>query len=334
MSKFVASGESRFRANSEQSAPKPGLLLPAPATRAGKPLRFIGGTKQRHGLIDTFLLLELRFGIGDDPSTRLNIHLAVLEERRAQSDAGVHLLSGRKISDATGVEGTLFFFYFVDDLHRAHFRSAGDGPGRETGRQRFKRPAILAQSSLDIRHDVHDLAVALNEELVGHFDGAYLGNPADVVAAEIEQHEVLGALLGIGEEFGFKRQIFARRSAAWPRAGDRANSDDPAGGLDHDFRAGSRYGKVAEIKKIKIRRRINAAQCAVERKWRQRERQFEALREHDLKNVAGGYVVLRALDHALEFGRGRVGRGLDEQRLALDFSDLIERPVKRMHHRQ
>src|SRR6516165_9203649 len=103
------------------------------------------------------------------------------------------------------------------------------------------KPAASAssgpQSFLDIRHDVHDLAVALNEELVCHFDGAYLGNPADVVAAEIEQHEVLGALLGIGEEFGFKRQIFARRSAAWPRAGDRTNSDNPAGGLDHDFRA-------------------------------------------------------------------------------------------------
>ena len=70
---------------------------------------------------------------------------------------------------------------------------------------------------------MHHLAVALDEELVGDLDGADLGDAADVVAAEIEQHQVLGALLRIGQQFGFERLVLVRRGAARARAGDRAD---------------------------------------------------------------------------------------------------------------
>ena len=70
---------------------------------------------------------------------------------------------------------------------------------------------------------MHDVAVALDEELVGDLDGADLGDAADIVAAEIEQHQMLGALLRIGEQFLFERLVFVRRRAARARAGDRAD---------------------------------------------------------------------------------------------------------------
>ena len=76
------------------------------------------------------------------------------------------------------------------------------------------RVAVLAQFALDIGDDVHHLAVALDEELIGDLDGADLGDAADIVAAEIEQHQMLGALLGIGEQFGFERLILVRGRAA------------------------------------------------------------------------------------------------------------------------
>jgi len=46
---------------------------------------------------------------------------------------------------------------------------------------------------------VHHLAVILEKEGVGDGDGADLGHAPDIVAAEVEQHQMLGALLGIGE---------------------------------------------------------------------------------------------------------------------------------------
>ncbi len=73
---------------------------------------------------------------------------------------------------------------------------------------------------------MHHLAVALDEELVGDLDRADLGDAADIVAAEIEQHQMLGALLGIGQQFRFERLILVRRRAARPGAGDRADGDD------------------------------------------------------------------------------------------------------------
>ena len=83
---------------------------------------------------------------------------------------------------------------------------------------------VVAQFALDVGDDVHDVAVALDEEAVGHLDRADLGDAADVVAAEIEQHQMLGALLGVGEQLGGERGVLGRRLAAPARAGDRADA--------------------------------------------------------------------------------------------------------------
>ena len=80
------------------------------------------------------------------------------------------------------------------------------------------------------------MAVAFDEKTVGDFDRADAGDAADIVAAEIEQHQMLGAFLRIGEEFGFQRLVLVRRRAARARAGDRANGDGVARHLDQNFR--------------------------------------------------------------------------------------------------
>ena len=73
--------------------------------------------------------------------------------------------------------------------------------------------------------------------------------------------------------------------------------------LDQDFRARSGDGKAAEIEEEQVRRGIDAAQRAIKRERRQRERRLETLRQHDLENIAGGDVLLGAQHHALEFVR-------------------------------
>ena len=85
-------------------------------------------------------------------------------------------------------------------------------PAGKPGRQRGDHVDVAAQLALDVRDDVHDVAVALDEEAVGHLHRADLGDAADVVAAEIEQHQVLGALLRIGEQFGRQRRVLAAAS--------------------------------------------------------------------------------------------------------------------------
>src|SRR4029077_6159516 len=186
-----------------------------------------------------------------------------------------------------------------------HLWRAGYGTGRETCNERVECAAILAQFTLDVGNNVHDLAVTLDEELFGNSDAANFGDPPYIVTAKIEQHQVLGALLGIGEEFGFERLILAWRGAAGAGASNRTDRHAATGGLHHDLRTGSGDCKSAEIEKIKIRRWIDAAQSAIKRKRRQRERQRETLRQDDLKNISGGDILLSAHHHALVFrGRG------------------------------
>src|SRR5947209_8604828 len=81
-------------------------LLP-PLCRARKSPRLFGSPKQRLGLVDAFLLLEGRIGIGHDAGTSLDVHHAVLDERGAQHDAGVQGTVSRKVADGARVESAL-----------------------------------------------------------------------------------------------------------------------------------------------------------------------------------------------------------------------------------
>jgi hypothetical protein len=63
---------------------------------------------------------------------------------------------------------------------------------------------LAGNPAVHFRDQVHDVRVALDHHLVGHHHRAGLGDAADVVAAQVDQHQVLGQLLGIGLEFGFQ----------------------------------------------------------------------------------------------------------------------------------
>ncbi len=153
------------------------------------------------------------------PAPALDMHEAVFHHRGAQHDASVHFAPGAEIADAAGIDAALVLLQFVDDLHCADFRRAGHGARRKARGERGDRIDVIAQLALDVRDDVHDVAVALDEEAVGHFDRADLRDAADVVAAKVEEHEMLGALLGIGQEFC--RQRFVFRWAFCPAGGCR-----------------------------------------------------------------------------------------------------------------
>ena len=112
----------------------------------------------------------------------------------------------------------------VNDLHGADLRRARNGAGGKARDQGIDGVIFAVERALDIGNDVHHLAVVLEDELVGDLDRAHLGDAAHVIAAEIEQHQVLGALLGIGQQFRGQRPVLGwrerraagcRRSAGW-----------------------------------------------------------------------------------------------------------------------
>ncbi len=72
---------------------------------------------------------------------------------------------------------------------------------------------------------MHDMAIALNREFFGRAYGADFGNPAHVVPSQIQQHEMLGQLFGIGQKISLQGLIVFSIGAALARAGNGANSD-------------------------------------------------------------------------------------------------------------
>ncbi len=74
--------------------------------------------------------------------------------------------------------------------------------------------------ALHRRFQMHDVAVAADVHEFHYLDGARFADPAKVVAPEIHQHQMLGALLRVGQQLGLQRGVLRRRAAAGLRAGD------------------------------------------------------------------------------------------------------------------
>ena len=166
---------------------------------------------------------------------------------------------------------------------------------------------------------MHHLAEALDRELIGHLNRGCPRDAADVVAAQIEQHQMLGAFLLIRQQFGFERLVLLERRAARPRAGEWANGHGALAHSHQDFRARANDREAAEVEEIKKGRWIDPPQRPVERKGRQFERRLETLRQHDLENVPGGDVLLGDTHHTLVFDGGNVGGWPHRERSRLEI---------------
>ena len=147
---------------------------------------------------------------------------------------------------------------------------------------------------------MHDVRVGLDAHERLDVHAAELAHPPEVVAAEVDQHHVLGALLLVGQQVLGDRLVLVERRAARARAGDRARRDVAAG--DGDQRLGRRADEleVVEVEEVHVGRRVDGAQPAVDRERLDRRGRRPALRGHDLEGVARVDVLDDPGHHRLE----------------------------------
>ena len=143
---------------------------------------------------------------------------------------------------------------------------------------------------------MHDVGVVLDLHELVDGDRARRRDATDVVAAQVDQHDVLGALLLVGEQVGAQAAVLGSRGAARTRAGERTREHAVA--LDAHERLGARAHErhVARADVEHVRRRVHRAQHAVEVEPVALVGCRVALREHDLEDVAGRDVLLGGLD--------------------------------------
>ena len=127
------------------------------------------------------------------------------------------------------------------------------------------------------RDHVDDVRVELHLHELVDLDGAGHADAAEVVAAEVDQHDVLGALLLVGAQVVDEAPVLGGARAPPAGAGDRPRLDAVA--LDGDERLGARAaeGEVVEGDVVQVRARVHGAEAAVDGEGRHVDRRAEAL---------------------------------------------------------
>ena len=171
-----------------------------------------------------------------------------------------------------------------------------------------------------------------------HAHGTEVADTADVVAAEVDQHHVLGALLLVALQLLRQPQILLVGLAAAAGAGNRMRLDARAFHTHQHLRRGANERDAVHADEIHVGRRVHVAQRAVDRERVGAHLGLEALRQHHLVDVAGGDVLLRCAHLCLEMFtrevRGELQlvavRLLRHRQVALEFA--LEEPDLR--HRE
>src|SRR5208282_6620089 len=176
----------------------------------------------------------------------LDIGAAIFRDERAQRDAGIEIAGKIQIQDGAAVNAAASRLEFVDDFHGANLGRARKRSGRKAGRKSIKAIKALAQFPAQGGDEMHHVRIALDEHQAFDLHAAVHANAAKVVAAEVDKHDVFGALFRVGEKLGFELAVLFFVASARKRAGNRPVEDvAPLNLHEHLWRAADN-GNVVE----------------------------------------------------------------------------------------
>src|SRR5699024_12848397 len=140
-------------------------------------------------------------------------------------DGQIEVPGERHVADHSPVDPATDGFELVDDLQRPGFGRTGQRSGREGRAQNVDGRGAGLELTADGRADVHDVAVADDCHELADVDrpgGAHL---RQVVAGQIDEHEVFGALLLVGQQLTGQGAVGRRGGTARTGACDRVCHD-------------------------------------------------------------------------------------------------------------
>ena len=154
-----------------------------------------------------------------------------------------------------------------------HLGRAGQRAGGESCFEHIHVAHAFFENTLDIADDVHDVAVTLHRKSLGDLDRAGLGDATDVIARQIDQHDVLGALFRVIDQLLLGRLVSFGRGRARPRTSQRADGDffavhavDDGFFLPHqNLRRGPDHMEITEVVVVHVGAGVERAQRAVQR---------------------------------------------------------------------
>ena len=97
-------------------------------------------------------------------------------------------------------------------------------PAGSVARSTSIGPETVTEPPGHLRRQVHHVAVPLERHQLVDGDRAELGHPPDVVARQIDEHDVLGALLGMLHQLGRHEPVVLVGAPSATGPGDRART--------------------------------------------------------------------------------------------------------------
>ena len=142
-----------------------------------------------------------------------------------------------------------------------------------------------------------DVAVVLDPHRARHTD------PAQIVAAEVDQHQMLGALLLIGQQVLLQQLVLFLGLAPPAGTGDRVRGGPTVHHGHQRFRAGADDRKrrlasiIGDVHQIHVRARVGHPQHPVDVDRVDGGVDLEALRRHHLEGLTSLDLLDQSLDH-------------------------------------
>ncbi|CAB4727749.1 unannotated protein [freshwater metagenome] len=227
---------------------------------------------------------------------------------RADHDPEVGATVGGDPAEGTGVRPARRRLDRVDDLHGAQLGGSGHRAGREERAQRTDRVDVVAQPTPDGADQLVHGLVGLHLHQRRHGDRAGLADHGQVVAEQVDDHQVLGAVLRVDPEATAQLVVGPLVATARGGALDRLGLDAAVGAHQRvalRARAEQPPGRARHVvlQESGIRRGVELAQPQVRRRGREVTGDDVPLGEVDLVAVAPAQLLLDAVE------RGAIGRG-------------------------
>ena len=235
---------------------------------------------------------------------------AVLAHDGADDDAQIQGAPPVQVADGPRVHPALHRLQPVDDLQGLDLGGAGHAAPGVAGAHQVQGVAAGPQPGLHRADQLEHGGVILHRQQLGHLHGADARNPAQVVAHQIHDHQVLGPVLLAGGQLAAQAAVLFGGGAAGAGALDGAALGQAVG-----VQAQEALGRGAdhlEPGKLQPRgegRRVDGAQPPVQVPGPVRQRGLQLVSQAHLEHVAGQDVLPAALHRGAVAGRIEVGRG-------------------------
>ncbi len=183
----------------------------------------------------------------------------VFEYGGTESDACIHGVVGSKVADAAAIDAAFVMFEEVDNFHGTNFWGSGNGSGGKACHEGMKGIGVFGYFSLDIGNDVHDMAIVFDDHGFGDTNGTRKCHASDVIASEIEEHEMFSPFFGVIKEIASEFEVFMSIGPAFSCAGDGTNGHGVVTQANENFRAGTDDGGISELEVEEEGRGIDAS---------------------------------------------------------------------------